>query len=81
MELLAIIHTDFTMSIGCGKFDAIWTKAKSNIGEQGLGITFNYIAKSSSCNKDFKATWPFPENVFLIFSSSINSVIFWRYLG
>lgn len=36
MELLTITHTDFKMSIECGKFDAIWTKAKSNIGEQGL---------------------------------------------
>ena len=36
MELLTITHTDFKMSIECGKFDAIWKKAKSNIGEQGL---------------------------------------------
>ena len=36
MELLTINHHDFTMSIECGKFDAIWNKAKKNIGEQGL---------------------------------------------
>ena len=36
MELLTIKHADFTMTIECGKFDAIWTKAKNNIGEQTL---------------------------------------------
>ena len=36
MELLTIQHADFTMTIECGKFDAIWTKAKNNIGEQAL---------------------------------------------
>lgn len=36
MELLTITHTDFTMSIECNKFDAIWNKARNNIGEQGL---------------------------------------------
>ena len=36
MELLTIKHNDFTMSVECNKFDAIWTKAKSNIGEQSL---------------------------------------------
>ena len=42
MELLTIKHNDFTMSIECGKFDAIWTKAKSNIGEQGLLSTYSW---------------------------------------
>ena len=32
MELLTIQHADFTMTIECGKFDAIWTKARNNIG-------------------------------------------------
>ena len=36
MELLTIQHADLTMTIECGKFDAIWTKAKNNIGEQAL---------------------------------------------
>ena len=36
MELLTIKHADFTMTIKCGKFDAIWTKAKNNIGKQTL---------------------------------------------
>ena len=42
MELLTIQHEDFTMTIKCGKFDAIWTKAKNNIGEQALHSTYSY---------------------------------------
>ena len=42
MELLTIQHIDFTMSIECGKFDAIWTKAKNNIGKQALHSTYSY---------------------------------------
>ena len=42
MELLTIKHNDFTMSIECNKFDAIWTKAKSNIGEQSLLSTYSW---------------------------------------
>ena len=40
MELLTIKHQDFTMSIECGKFDAIWDKAVRNVGEENL--TSNY---------------------------------------
>ena len=40
MELLTIKHQDFTMSIECGKFDAIWDKAVRNVGEDNL--TSNY---------------------------------------
>ena len=36
MELLTITHTDFTMTIECAKFNAIWEKALRNIGEQKL---------------------------------------------
>ncbi len=36
MELLTITHTDFTMSIECAKFNAIWEKAVRNIGEPKL---------------------------------------------
>lgn len=32
MELLTIKHQDFTMSIECSKFGAIWQKAASNVG-------------------------------------------------
>lgn len=42
MELLIITHKDFKMSIECCKFDAIWTKAKSNIGEQALLSTYSW---------------------------------------
>lgn len=42
MELLTIKHTDFTMTIECGKFDAIWTKAKNNIGEQQLFSKYSW---------------------------------------
>ena len=40
MELLTIKHQDFTMSIECSKFDAIWDKAVRNVGEENL--TSNY---------------------------------------
>ena len=40
MELLTIKHQDFTMSIECSKFDAIWDKAVRNVGEEDL--TSNY---------------------------------------
>ena len=42
MELLTLRHTDFTMSIECGKFDAVWAKAKRNIGEEGLFSTYTW---------------------------------------
>lgn len=42
MELLTIQHADFTMTIECGKFDAIWTKAKNNIGEQALYSIYSW---------------------------------------
>lgn len=42
MELLTIRHTDFTMTIECTKFDAIWNKARNNIGEQGLHSTYSW---------------------------------------
>ena len=32
MDLLTIEHQDFTMSIECSKFDAIWDKALRNVG-------------------------------------------------
>ena len=42
MELLTVRHADFTMTIECGKFDAVWTKAKNNIGEQALHSTYSW---------------------------------------
>ena len=54
MELLTIQHADFTMTIECGKFDAIWTKAKNNIGEQALHSTYSWTegVMSVSLNTD-----------------------------
>ena len=42
MELLTIQHADFTMTIECGKFDAIWTKASNNIEEQALHSPYSW---------------------------------------
>jgi len=36
MDLLTIQHEDFTMYVECTKFDAIWNKAKGNVGEENL---------------------------------------------
>lgn len=33
MELLRIKHHDFVMTIECTKFDAVWDKAKRNVGK------------------------------------------------
>lgn len=42
MELLTIKHQDFTMSIECGKFDAIWDKAMRNVGQKSLYSTYSW---------------------------------------
>ena len=42
MDLLTIVHQDFTLSIECSKFDAIWDKAKSNIGVEQLTSTYSW---------------------------------------
>ncbi len=42
MELLAIKHQDFTMSIECNKFDAIWAKALRNVGSENLTSTYSW---------------------------------------
>ncbi len=42
MELLTIEHQDFTMSIECGKFDAIWDKAVRNVGAVNLTSTYSW---------------------------------------
>ena len=41
MELLTIEHKDFTMIVECTKFDSIWNKAKSNVGEDKLYSTYS----------------------------------------
>lgn len=42
MDLLTIIHQDFTLSIECSKFNAVWNKAKNNIGEENLTSTYSW---------------------------------------
>ena len=42
MELMTIEHRDFTMSIECSKFDAIWDKAVRNVGEENLTSTYSW---------------------------------------
>lgn len=42
MELLTVKHQDFTMSIECSKFDAIWDKAMRNVGEDNLTSTYSW---------------------------------------
>lgn len=42
MELLTIDHKDFTMIVECTKFDGIWNKAKSNVGEDKLYSTYSW---------------------------------------
>ena len=42
MELLTIEHKDFTMIVECTKFDGIWNKAKSNVGEEKLYSTYSW---------------------------------------
>lgn len=42
MELLTVEHRDFTMIVECTKFDSIWSKAKSNVGEDKLYSTYSW---------------------------------------
>ena len=42
MELLTVEHKDFTMIVECTKFDGIWNKAKSNVGEDKLYSTYSW---------------------------------------
>lgn len=42
MELLTVRHQDFTMYVECTKFDGIWHKAKSNVGEEHLLSTYTW---------------------------------------
>lgn len=48
MELLTIKHQDFKMIVECAKFDDIWHKAKSNIGEECLHSTYSWSEGISS---------------------------------
>ena len=42
MELLTVKHQDFTMSIECSKFNAIWDKAVRNVGKENLTSTYSW---------------------------------------
>ena len=42
MDLLTIQHEDFTMYVECTKFDAIWNKARGNVGEENLLSTYTW---------------------------------------
>ena len=42
MDLLTIQHEDFTMYVDGTKFDDIWNKAKSNVGEKDLLSTYTW---------------------------------------
>ena len=42
MELLTVRHQDFMMYVECTKFDGIWHKAKSNVGEEHLLSTYTW---------------------------------------
>lgn len=46
MELLTIEHIDFTMIVECTKFDRIWSKAKSNVGEDKLAFHLLVVGRS-----------------------------------
>ncbi len=42
MDLLTVNHTDFTLYIDCSKFDAIWSKAVSNVGVENLTSRYTW---------------------------------------
>lgn len=51
MELLRLEHQDFVMTIECTKFDAIWRKAKGNVGEEHLTSTYSWSEGVVSVNR------------------------------
>lgn len=75
MELLTIKHKDFEMIVECTKFDDIWRKAKSNVGEEGLHSTYswseeveavtlnNHIGREITIENDQQAPAVFFDNV------------------
>lgn len=58
MELLTIEHKDFTMIVECTKFDGIWNKAKSNVGEDKLYSTYSWsegvVSVKRTLNADYE---------------------------
>lgn len=55
MELLTIEHKDFTMIVECTKFDGIWNKAKSNVGEDKLYSTYSWSEGVVSVKRKLEA--------------------------
>lgn len=55
MELLTIEHKDFTMIVECTKFDGIWNKAKSNVGEDKLYSTYSWSEGVESVKRTLAA--------------------------
>lgn len=42
MDLLKIVHQHFVLNIECSKFNAIWNKARNNIGAESLNSTYSW---------------------------------------
>lgn len=57
MELLTIEHKDFTMIVECTKFDGIWNKAKSNVGEDKLYSTYSWSEGVMSVKRTLNADY------------------------
>ena len=55
MELLTIEHKDFTMIVECTKFDDIWNKAKSNVGEDKLYSPYSWSEGVVSVRRTMEA--------------------------
>jgi len=55
MELLTIEHKDFTMIVEYTKFDDIWNKAKSNVGEDKLYSTYSWSEGVVSVRRTMEA--------------------------
>lgn len=55
MELLTIEHKNFTMIVECTKFDDIWNKAKSNVGEDKLYSTYSWSEGVVSVRRTMEA--------------------------
>ena len=58
MDLLTIKHQDFTMSIECSKFNAIWDKDVRNVGEENLTSTYSWSEGVESVEYQGEAILP-----------------------
>ena len=87
MDLLTIQHEDLTMYVECTKFDAIWNKAKGNVGEENLLSTYTWsegvvavTRNGSSIQKGEKAQAVFFDNadypIWVEFNSKVDKAQF-----